>query len=41
MTNTGGRTGDEVVQLYAVTEASITRPERELKSFLRLTLEPG
>ena len=42
VTNTGPRAGDEVVQVYTRdTEASITRPERELKSFLRLTLEPG
>jgi beta-glucosidase len=42
VTNTGGRAGDEVVQLYTRDpQASVTRPERELKSFLRLTLEPG
>jgi beta-glucosidase len=42
VTNTGTRTGDEVVQLYTRDpQASITRPERELKSFLRLTLDPG
>jgi beta-glucosidase len=42
VTNTGGRAGDEVVQLYTRdAQASVTRPERELKSFLRLTLEPG
>jgi beta-glucosidase len=42
VTNTGPRAGDEVVQLYTRdVQASITRPERELKSFLRLTLEPG
>jgi beta-glucosidase len=42
VTNTGGRVGDEVVQLYTRdTQASVTRPERELKGFLRLTLEPG
>lgn len=42
VTNTGDRVGDEVVQLYTRdTHASVTRPERELKSFLRLTLEPG
>jgi len=42
VTNTGDRSGDEVVQLYTRDpQASITRPERELKSFLRLTLEPG
>jgi beta-glucosidase len=42
VTNVGERAGDEVVQLYTRDpQASITRPERELKSFLRLTLEPG
>jgi beta-xylosidase len=42
LTNSGSRAGDEVVQLYTrVPQASVTRPERELKSFLRLTLEPG
>ena len=42
VTNTGRRAGDEVVQLYTRDpQASVTRPERELKSFLRLTLEPG
>jgi beta-glucosidase len=41
VTNTGDRVGDEVVQLYTRDpQASVTRPERELKSFLRLTLEP-
>jgi len=40
--NTGGRAGDEVVQLYlhdAV--ASVVRPIKELKGFARITLEPG
>jgi beta-glucosidase len=42
VTNTGRRGGDEVVQLYTRDpQASVTRPERELKSFLRLTLEAG
>jgi beta-xylosidase len=42
VTNTGRRPGDEVVQLYTRDpQASVTRPECELKSFLRLTLEPG
>lgn len=41
VTNTGGRTGDEVVQLYLhdVT-ASVTRPVKELKGFQRITLNP-
>jgi beta-glucosidase len=42
VTNTGGRSGDEVVQLYIRDpEASITRPVLELKSFLRVELEPA
>ncbi|HEV8459268.1 MAG TPA: glycoside hydrolase family 3 C-terminal domain-containing protein, partial [Gaiellaceae bacterium] len=42
VTNTGTRAGDEVVQLYTRDpQASVTRPERELKSFLRLTLDAG
>jgi beta-glucosidase len=42
LTNTGDRRGDEVVQLYVRDpQASITRPERELKSFVRVTLDPG
>jgi beta-glucosidase len=40
--NTGGRTGDEVVQLYVHDdEASVTRPVIELKRFQRVTLNPG
>ncbi len=40
--NTGGREGDEVVQLYIRDpQASITRPELELKSFVRVALEAG
>jgi beta-xylosidase len=40
--NTGGRAGDEVVQLYVRdVEASVTRPVRELRGFARVTLEPG
>ena len=40
--NTGGRTGDEVVQLYVRDdEASVTRPVLELKRFRRVTLRPG
>jgi beta-glucosidase len=42
VTNTGARTGDEVVQLYVRDEvASVTRPVRELRGFERITLEPG
>lgn len=40
--NVGDRTGDEVVQMYISDPvASITRPERELKGFERISLEPG
>jgi beta-glucosidase len=42
VTNTGDRSGDEVVQLYARDPmASITRPVRELIGFARLTLAAG
>jgi len=42
VTNTGARAGDEVVQLYVRDpQASVTRPVLELKSFLRVELEPG
>lgn len=42
VTNTGDRGGDEVVQLYLNDEhASITRPVKELKGFVRLSLDPG
>jgi len=40
--NTGGKPGDEVVQLYIRDlVGSITRPVRELKGFQRIHLEPG
>lgn len=40
--NTGGRAGDEVVQLYVRDRvSSVTRPVEELKAFERVTLEPG
>lgn len=42
VTNTGERTGDEVVQLYVrQPDATVTRPIKELKGFKRITLEPG
>jgi beta-glucosidase len=42
VTNTGSRSGDEVVQLYVRDEAaSVARPVRALKGFHRLTLKPG
>jgi beta-glucosidase len=40
VTNTGQRTGDEVVQMYIhgdLTE-QVTRPVKELKGFQRITL---
>jgi beta-glucosidase len=43
VSNTGARTGDEVVQLYihdVVTER-VTRPVKELKGFQRIPLQPG
>jgi beta-glucosidase len=41
VTNTGGRAGDEVLQLYVRRpRASVTRPVLELKSFARVGLEP-
>lgn len=40
--NTGGCTGDEVIQLYLSDRyASMTRPVQELAGFKRLTLKPG
>jgi beta-glucosidase len=42
ITNTGSLRGDEVVQLYTCDEvASVPRPVKELKGYVRLTLEPG
>jgi beta-glucosidase len=40
--NSGSMVGDEVVQLYIRDEfASIPRPMKELKGYVRLTLQPG
>ena len=40
--NTGKVSGDEVVQLYVCDEvASLPRPVKELKDFIRVTLDPG
>jgi beta-glucosidase len=40
--NTGGRTGDEVAQVYAAfPPGSLPRPPRELKAYRRVTLSPG
>jgi beta-glucosidase len=42
VTNTGARAGDEVVQLYLRQDYAIpTRPVKELKDFVRITLAPG
>jgi beta-xylosidase len=40
--NTGARSGDEVVQVYAHdVVSSVTRPVRQLVAFARVALEPG
>jgi beta-glucosidase len=40
--NTGGRAGDEVVQMYIRdVVSSVTRPVKELRGFERVTLAPG
>lgn len=42
ITNTGTRTGDEVVQIYTrVVAPSVKRPAKELRGFTRITLQPG
>lgn len=42
VTNTGDRSGDEVVQLYVNDVfSSVARPEKELRHFKRIHLEPG
>ncbi|MEZ0164255.1 glycoside hydrolase family 3 C-terminal domain-containing protein [Kineococcus sp. LSe6-4] len=42
VTNTGDVAGSEVVQVYvADLDATVFRPDAELKGFARLTLEPG
>ena len=42
LANTGAVAGDEVVQLYLRDDlCSVVRPERELKGFRRVHLEPG
>jgi beta-glucosidase len=42
VTNTGTRTGQEVVQLYVRDEKSrLARPEKELKAFGKISLQPG
>lgn len=42
VTNTGSRAGAEVVQFYLKDDqASVTRPEKELKAFSKVELAPG
>ena len=42
ITNTGTQAGDEVAQLYVRnTGTSVVQPERQLKAFKRISLEPG
>jgi len=42
VTNTGARAGSEVVQVYIRDRfSSATRPIKELKKFLKITLQPG
>ncbi len=42
VTNTGKRSGEEVVQLYIRDNySSVTRPVKELKGYQRVGLEPG
>ncbi|MFL5575169.1 MAG: beta-glucosidase BglX, partial [Gemmatimonadaceae bacterium] len=42
VTNSGGRAGDEVAQLYLRDDAaSVARPVRELRGFARVSLRPG
>lgn len=42
VTNTGDRTGDEIVQLYFTDKlSSVVRPNKELAGFMRITLQPG
>ena len=42
VTNTGARAGHVVVQLYVSDiEARLDRPEKELKAFAKVTMEPG
>ena len=41
VTNTGSRSGQEVVQLYVTdSKASVVRPKKELKGFCKVALQP-
>lgn len=40
--NTGERTGQEIVQIYVrAVSSDVIRPEKELKGFVKVSLEPG
>ncbi|RRJ64605.1 glycosyl hydrolase [Paenibacillus oralis] len=40
--NTGGRFGQEIVQFYVrAVSSNVLRPEKELKGFMKVALEPG
>jgi beta-glucosidase len=41
ITNVGGRTGAEVVQLYLAAPAAAQQPPRQLKGFAKVHLDPG
>ena len=42
VTNTGARAGQEIVQVYVRdVEAPVMRPEKELKAFAKVALQPG
>ena len=42
VTNTGERSGSEVVQVYVrAVDAAVLRPDRELEAFEKITLDPG
>ena len=42
VTNTGSRAGEEVVEMYVEHEGSkVERPQKELKGFRRIALQPG
>src|SRR5205814_1972644 len=42
VTNTGGRAGTEVVQMYIRDRvSSVTRPVKELRGFKKVSLQPG